>query len=633
MHTQFGKFLSICTLAGALALGLQAAAHESTVARTSAQMGRDFRLAHDASRAAKEPLSVFLKRSLEQTSVSELEAIGRGDPGWTRYGSEPVLYKVFVFDSAFESKLDLVLDPLEQLLQRVPALRELAPWQSLLARAQLAARQPQAALMSAQRAFALDGRLCGDDCPSLTRRWLDTGKLPAPAQWPAIPTPAVYNLSKVECEAAPASLQKDPLAWEIPVEEMLDGVLGAEAQIAWLVREQWRMQLVGCNRGSQMALQQAIDRHYPAIVVQQSWQTMEAALSARPASLVFLGQTLPLPAQECDFAVDASCKHAFKALSVATARTLAENLRSLSQHLSSPGQCPAPEPGDENYVDVQRGFRAQFRSIEQAEAKAALPALRTLLSDSQWQILWRSEVPYEVREKLQEIAREGGEAAQALQFAQSWIDAGTLEMRQSASVADLLAVLLLRNRRPEDALLQLRLAQIAHPQKERNLRITQLQAALAGADLDAGLPVALIPRPWLIGKSKSDRAVSAAIPTEVTFSLDGVQLFDILYAIGGEQVIARRQLKVQWLPWLLGWDYQSENFGADLRKAYGPQTLQKMFDQAVLEFSSRPKAGLIVDGIVLPLPDQYCADEDCEVALPMDPQWVRERLQALFEAP
>jgi len=628
MYIRIGNLCFFWILLSVLAL---------VTADVAAQDSKRFREAHAASRSAGQPLAAFLQGWIAQAPQAELEALGVASKGWTAFGQEPPLFKAFVFDSAFESELDAVLEPLTTLLQRAPALRSQAPWQSLLARAQLAARQPQAALISAQRAWALDRRLCAADCPWLVRSWLQTGKAPAPSQWPAIPTPPVYNLAKVDCEAQPESLQPVRSAWAIPPQELVAGALGEQAYIAWLLREQWGMQLAGCSPRGQLALERAIDKNYPAMVVQQSWRMLEDSVSSGPGrSLRFLGQTLPLPAQECDFAVAPSCLNAFKPLSVTSARVLAEDLRSLSEHLwspGSPGQCPAPEKeGGPSYAQVQKAFRAQFRSIENASSKDALPALRAILNDPQWQILWRSEMPYEVSQQLGRIARDDASfAVQALQFASSWIDGGTLELRQSASAADLLSLLLLRNRRPPEALAQLNLAQLDFPQQNRTRRITQLRAVLAGADLDASLPRAQIPRPWLIGGSKGDSAMSALLPRELSTSLDGVQLLDIIYAMGGEQAVARRQLQVLWLPWLLGWGDDSAQLRMVLLKTYGPEGLRSQFDQALSDLQTAPKSELRFDGIVLPLPDQYCADRSCSAVLPVDQQWIRARLRTLVE--
>lgn len=135
-----------------------------------------FDLALQASKRAREPLPRFLERWLADTPEPEVALLGSMPQAWTGGGEQPQLYRAFVSDSVFESRLDEVLPALETLHQRVPALAAQAPWQSLLARAQLKSGQLPLALASARRASALDARLCARDCPPLVRNWLRTGE-------------------------------------------------------------------------------------------------------------------------------------------------------------------------------------------------------------------------------------------------------------------------------------------------------------------------------------------------------------------------------------------------------------------------------------------------------------------------
>ena len=74
-----------------------------------------FSTALQASKVAREPLSRFLERWLRATSEQEIALLGDTPQAWIYGGQEPLLYRAFVSDSAFDSRLDEVLPALEEL--------------------------------------------------------------------------------------------------------------------------------------------------------------------------------------------------------------------------------------------------------------------------------------------------------------------------------------------------------------------------------------------------------------------------------------------------------------------------------------------------------------------------------------
>jgi hypothetical protein len=586
-----------------------------------------------ASKSAGEPLPRFLERWLASTPEQEIALLGTMWRAWTGGGDEPVLYLAFVSDSSFDSRLDEVLPALETLHQRVPALAAQAPWQALLARAQLKAGQLQPALASARRAWALDARLCASDCAPLVRTWLRTGEVAAPTQWPALMIDPVYNPGRTECTSGRQSLDGRPplIIWRIREIELVAAARGSDGQLAWMLREGWKAHLDGCDNVP-FSLQQLLDQRHPRIVVEQGWLGLQRALQAGPGtSFDFLGVRLPLPAFECDFAADANCNSGQRPLRPASALALAEGLRAFSSHLAPPTLCPAPSDPvtAANFIALQRRFRERLEAIDALAPAAARQALRALLADPQWQPLWRDDVPSELSESLANQARAEA-PEELLLMVQAFVDRTPDPLARSDSAAETLALHLLRARRPEAGLAQLQLAQQRDPQLERAQRIAQLQAGLAGADLDASLPVGTPPRPWISGQRKSDRAVSNAWPDGLGGSLDGVTVSDVVYALGGDRAVARRALKQHWVPALLQWQYAGDELTAALKRAYADAgELSALLKQ--VQFRDVPEAQASFDGVSLPVPDRYCVDPDCSSTQAVDAAWVVQRLRAAMQ--
>lgn len=592
-----------------------------------------FSTALQAAKVAREPLSRFLERWLTATSEQEIALLGTRPRTWTGGGEQPELYHAFVSDSVFESRLDEVLPALESLLQRVPALAADAPWQSLLARAQLKAGQLQSALASARRAWALDARLCASECAPLVRTWLRTGSVSAPTQWPALIIDPVYNAGRVDCTSRQRSQDERPslIIWRIPEIELAAATRGADGQLAWMLRQGWKEHLDGCSNPP-FGLQQLLDQRHPRIVVEQAWLRLQRALQSGPGtSFDFLGVRLPLPEFECDFAADANCKSGQRPLRPASALALAEGLRAFSRHLAPPTHCPIPsDPATAaNFIALQRRFRESLEAIDALAPADSRQSLRALLADPQWQRLWRDDVPYELRRSLAALARIEA-PDEILSMVQAWIDRAPDSLARSDGAADVLAFHLLRARRAEAGLQQLQLAQQRRPQLQRAQRIAQLQAGLGGADLDASLPVGKAPRPWISGEPKSDKAVSDAWPADLGGNLDGVLVGDVVYALGGDRAVARRALKEHWVPALVQWQHAGDELAAALKRAYADaDELSALLKQ--VQFRGLPEAQASFDGVSLPVPDRYCIDTECSTTQAVDAAWVVQRLRAAMQ--
>lgn len=593
-----------------------------------------FDLALQASKLAREPLPGFLERWLAASSKEEITLLGTMPHAWTSGGEQPELYRAFVSESVFESRLDELLPALESLHQRVPSLAAQAPWQSLLARAQLKAGQLPLALASARRAWALDSRLCAVDCPPLLRSWLRTGNVAAPAQWPALAIDPVYNPSRTECTGFRRTLGEPPLIiWRIPEIELVAATRGTDGELTWMLRQGWKAHLDGCNN-SPFGLDQLLDQRHPRIVVEQAWVRLQRTLQAGPGtSFDFLGVRLPLPEFECDFAVDANCRSGQRRLQPASALALVEGLRAFSRHLAPPTQCPAPsdKANAANFIALQQRFRERLNSIDALAPAAARQGLRALLADPQWQPLWRDDVPYELRRSLAAQAR--AEAPdEVLLMVQAFVDRAPDPLARSEGAAELLALHMLRARQAEAGLAQLQLAQQRRPLLARAQRIAQLQAGLGGADLDASLAVGTPPRPWISGQRRSDSAVSRAWPFEQSRSLDGVLVSDVVYALGGDRAVARRALKELWVPALLQWQDASDELAAAFKRGYADAgDLSALLKQVQRSFREKPQPQASFDGVPLLLPDQYCVDSECSDMQAVDAAWVMQRLQSLLQ--
>jgi len=597
-----------------------------------------FRDQRSAARNAREPVADFLTRWISQASDAELAQLSLGKRPWTRHHERPILYEAFFSDSAFDNRLKEILHPLQLLLQRMPALETEAPWQSLMARAQLDAGDLDAALESARLAWLLDARLCADDCSPLLDAWLQTGEVPAPEHWPDSVIPAVYNASSVECESTPDSLQPAPLVWAIPEQELVGAVRGPIDRIAWLLREDWQSVLMGCQRGAQWHLSKALDDEFSSFELNQAWYRLQrdidvwTADGAAVSQLVLLGQPLPLPAGECDFAADPTCGSGFQPLTRDSVRTMVDNLRSASRSFNDLQICPVPElAGLEPFsLETQRDLRAAVARLDSLPLVDALAALRDLLADQRWARMWAVDVPSEVSDLMARLAREDPAVAeQSLQLAETWLTAGPASLQDSASAGDLMAVQLLRNGRAKEALDHLRRAQQRFANQDRAQRISQLQAGLVGADLDASLPRAQIPRPWNLGERAHDQAVARSLPFERSSRLDGVQMLDVVYGLGGARAVSRRQLRLLWLSWLLYPEARDE-LVSQLKHGYGDVDLRDRLLASIADLRSSPAPHLVFDGAELQLPDQYCADPACTETRPVDREWLLLRLQAML---
>ncbi len=586
-----------------------------------------------ASKSTGEPLPRFLERWLATTPEQEIVLLGTMPRTWTGGGEQPQLYRAFVSDSAFQSRLDEVLPALESLHQRVPALAAEAPWQSLLARAQLKAGQLQPALASARRAWALDPRLCASDCDPLVRTWLRTSEVPAPAQWPALIIDPVYNPGRTECTSRRQSRDgRAPLIiWRIPEIELVAATRGKDGELTWMLRQGWKAHLDGCNN-SPFGLQQLLDQLHPRIVVEQAWLELQRALLAGPGtSFDFLGVRLPLPRFECDFAVDADCRSGKRPLRPVSAMALAEGLRAFSRHLAPPTQCPAPSDAAAaaNFNALQRRFRERLEGIDALAPADARQSLRELLADPQWQPLWRDDMPHELRRSLAAQARAEA-PEEVLSMVQAFVDRAPDPLARSDGAADVLAFHLLRARRVEAGLIQLQLAQQRYPQLTRAQRIAQLQAGLGGADLDASLPVGTPPRPWISGQRSSDQAVSDAWPADSGGNLDGVLVGDVVYALGGDRAVARRALKEHWVPALLQWQDAGDELAAALKRGYADAGETSALLKQV-QVGDVPEPHASFDGVTLVLPDRYCVEAECRTTQAVDAAWVARRLQGLLQ--
>jgi hypothetical protein len=445
----------------------------------------------------------------------------------------------------------------------------------------------------------------------------------------------VYNPGRTECTSRRQSSDgRAPLIiWRIPEVELVAAARGKDGELTWMLRQGWKAHLDGCNN-SPFGLQQLLDQRHPRIVVERAWLDLRRTLQAGPGtSFNFLGVRLPLPALECDFAVDANCRSGQRPLRPASALTLAEGLRAFSRHLAPPTLCPAPsDPATAaNFIALQQRFRERLEAIDALAPTAARRGLRELLADPQWQPLWHDDVPYELRERLAEQARTEA-PEEVLSMVQAFIDRAPDPLARADGAADVLAFHLLRARRVEAGLNQLQLAQQRNPQLERAQRIAQLQAGLGGADLDASLPVGTPPRPWISGQRDSDQAVSNAWPDDWGGSLDGVLVGDVVYALGGDRAVARRALKEHWVPALLEWQDAGDELAAALKRGYpdaGEAT--SLLKQAQARVRGAPEPQARFDGVTLVLPDRYCVDTECSSTLPVDADWVARRLQTLLQ--
>lgn len=622
---------ALLTSLSALGVNLSGQAVDDSDLRAAAT--QRFELALQASKRAQEPLPRFLERWLTATPQQEIALLGSMPQAWTGGGEQPQLYRAFVSDSVFESRLDEVLPALQSLHQRVPALAAQAPWQSLLARAQLKAGLLPLALASARRAFALDARLCAVDCAPLLRSWLRSGNVAAPAQWPALAIDPVYNPSRTECTASQRTLgEPAPIIWRIPEIELVAATRGKDGELAWMLRQGWKAHLDGCS-SSPFGLQQLLDQRHPRIAVEQAWLHLQQALRAGPGtSFDFLGVRLPLPEFECDFAADANCRRGQRRLQPASALALVEGLRAFSRHLAPPTQCPAPNDAAAlaKLIELQQRFRARLNAIDALAPTAARQGLRELLADPHWQRLWRDDVPYELRRSLAAQARREA-PDEVLQMVQAFVDRAPDPLARADGAADVLAFHLLRARQARAGLSQLQLAQQRHPQLARAQRIAQLQAGLGGADLDANLPVGTPPRPWISGQRDSDSAVSRIWPFEQTRGLDGVLVGDVVYALGGDRAVARRALKEFWVPALLQWQHASDELATAFKRGYADAgEMTTLLQQVQSSFRAKPQPQASFDGVPLLLPDQYCVDTECSSTRDVDTAWVVQRLRSLL---
>lgn len=584
-------------------------------------------------RDAREPLAQSLRFVLDSFSAKELVLLGTNQKPWYDGGQQPPLYRAFVADSSFEPELAQVLDALHKLLRKAPALAREAPWQALLARAQLDAGQPIRARASARRAWSLDHSLCDEDCSPLLRGWLEHGVVRRPKHWPQLTIPEVYQPASTDCVSDNLSpAERKPFHyWKIPEGDLVLGASGARAHQIWMLRRAWGAHLRGCD-AIPFSLVRTVDQHHTSVEVQNAFARAQADLrNNHLRNIHFLGAELPMPRFECNYASDPSCIVRHQRLSIDSALWLAQSLRSFTNHLRSEVSCRNLSSAltDTEFHQRQSALDEQLKSIEKLPPHAAGASLLGLIRANAWLPVWRYELPFQLQEALAHIAR-GGYPELALQVLGHIVEVSPEEFGKDESTLEALALVRLRMRQPKLALDLLTNAHAQRPQLRVAHRIAQLGAALAGADLRATRPDSTLARPWIAGDRYSERAVVNSWRDQQSRVMDGVLVEDVLYAMGGAQAVARYLLHESWVPWLLGTSHLETELHEAMKRGYPPALRQQMIAKASSTLEHSPRAQFQWDGATLELPDQYCTGEDCQPRV-LDRDWLSASLYRLFE--
>ncbi len=478
---------------------------------------------------------------------------------------------------------------IDDVFARIPEVAQSGPWLALAAQAQLLNGQMDRALASARAALAAGGTLCTDRCSDLVEVWLKTGTVPAIGEWPRMSVPTVYNPMQAQCESASGG---DPFEAAV-----VRGNLGVDGELALRLRRQWSAALNGCVDHSDYQLDELVKERFPAMMAQRSYTDALRSLSSDlPASIQFLGVDLPLPASECDFSGNADCGTT-KALSRETATALTQVLRSF---LTNGGTCP--EPLSETDSKKREALEAQLeKALKALDARPAMERLKgtqAILGDARFRSLWSRHVQYAVVWRLQ-AAMPGPTAALALDITQAWNDKLAVEVRESTSIKDLLATLLVRNGKANLALAELESAQLRSADASRALTISRLRAAAAGAAVP--LPETQIARPWTLEPYGNEYPFRNEISDA-----------DIAFVAGGMRAYARHALAQYWAQ-ALSSSEPHKPLIAILEEAYGSEALLDMGAKAVDSAVLDGDAHLVFDGVHLPLPNAYieCDEEEC----------------------
>lgn len=534
----------------------------------------------------EQSMDELLAQWVEQAEDSELrQLVPEGD------AQESALFQALTLvlamaDSSPATKAALTID---DVFARIPEVAQSGQWLALAAQAQLLNGQTDRALAIARAAVAAGGTPCTDRCSDLVEVWLKTGTVPAISEWPNISVPTVYNPMQAQCEPARGGDQFETA--------VVRGSLGVDGELALRLRRQWSTALNGCVDHSDYQLGELIKERFPATMAQRSFMDALQSLSSElPPSIQFLGVDLPLPASECDFTGDADCGTT-KALSRETATALTQVLRSF---LANGGTCPEPlsEADSKKREALEAELETALKALDTRPAMERLKGTQAILGDARFTSLWSRHVPYSVVRRLQ-AAMPGPTAALALDIAQAWNDKLAVEVRESTSIKDLLATLLVRNGKASLALAELESAQLRNADASRALTISRLRGAAAGAAVP--LQEIKVARPWTLEPYGDEY-----------FFRHEISDADIAFIAGGMRAYARHSLAQYWTQALSATEPHKPLI-AVLEEAYGSEALLDMGAKAVDSMVLDGDAHLVFDGVHLPLPNAYieCGEEEC----------------------
>jgi len=514
------------------------------------------------------------------------------------------------------------LAALEELSERVPNSEWHDDFAAIKAKLLLRLGQVDEALIVARK---VGDTICPTSCDVDVKRWLADGSLPS-VKRATSPKPSwMFDERGSACDRSWATDKLD----EFDSIDLIEGNAGVRAAAQSQLASMWESVVAGCV--------QAVDSQRLERLLMLGWTKAElasgyaTALTSVSAGALrrfdLLGATLDLPAQECDFVTDPTCKGKFKPLSKETALRIVERLRPLDTAWTAPPSesIQAGASSGPSTVDAQDKLDEQYENEMDAAAKLdASPGtarMRKVLADPKYAHLGASLNSYSFGQGLGRWSREG-HAAEALEVFKLASDVGGQDFNSDAQTLTALAVLQLRSGEPKAALASLEKRYAMSPDEGTAKTMGKLRSGIGGANIIQQYPAPAVSRPW---RHRSGWPICDFF--DITGGLERVEDVDVIVAFDGERDAALWQLAQEW-PSVVDRCFNPSTWDETrtrVRRALGTDSFAREVANAEKSLKLGASAHFVFAGQELPLPDSEDAPGSSDKApVEMTPEHARK---------
>ena len=414
-------------------------------------------------------------------------------------------------------------------------------------------------------------------CTPIVSTWLKTGKVQAIDLHAILHVPAMAD-ARLPC----ASVQEQSLALTLP---LLAASLDKQSAARFAIRSSWPGLVAGCDNVAE-GVREMIEQAYPASELEGAYAGALASVAvAAPRTLLLLGEDLPLPLQECDFAKAADCSIA-KVLDKLTAGRIAQRLQLLSAKFNyQGGQCKNHSDAEQERIDaLAEAFETGVAAAAKMPVAQRAATLSALLTEQFRPLDYKLDLA--LAEPVDDLAKLDAAAALSVQQA-------LVALRGTGASSDAwqkLAQLQLETKQPQAALVSLQQALRLDYSSHTARLESMLSAILSGAEITRPYGFDMnIARPWVFF-SVREMDESGDVEPIILAMLTPVQRKE-------------RNVEKRWIQVL---NLAADLAGNELELSYLDQALSEQLQQPTLKGRWLDNH-VALEGVSLPWPDQFAS--------------------------